>query len=262
MTAEFPVYSIAKSFLAEAILSSGIDLEASIGDYVPGLASSYANRNVKALLNHTSGLSDYSELPDYALAVAKREPAWSRESLLSQTEKLPNNRDAFHYSNVGYLLLRMALEATQNSSFFAAIHSLVLKPLNITEFHEWEESSELVPSYDPRWVYSGTFVATQPALVEGYSRLIAHRAKTTGLEAGLTPVPYPNTGFQRPSYGFGLMCETVNGQPSFVGHGGGGPGYAHMILTNTKTLESALETSTGDLDQCVAIETLIHRLSA
>jgi CubicO group peptidase (beta-lactamase class C family) len=255
MTAEFPVYSIAKTFLAQAILELGIPLDSHLGDHLAGLDPIYSACKIENLLNHTAGLSDYSQLPEYAQAVANKVPAWSREELLTKTLELPNNHDGFHYSNVGYLLFRMLLEQKTNLGMFQAIRELVLKPLDIQGFKEWEEESNLVPGYDPKWVYSGTFLATETAILDGYLALIQHREQTTGLKIGLTTVPYPNTGFDNPHYGFGIMCDvdTETNEPLFVGHGGGGPGFTHMILLNTMNWKIAIETSTSDFNQKDAI---------
>ncbi len=255
MQQELPVYSIAKTFLAQAIFELRIPLETQLGEHLLGLDPIYSTCKIENLLNHTAGLVDYSQLPEYAKAVANKESAWSRDELLAKALKLPSNRDGFVYSNVGYLLLRMLLEQKTDLSMFQAIEELVLKPLAIRGFKEWEEDSDLVPGYDPKWVYSGTFLATETAILDGYLALIQHRSQTTGLNTGLTPVPYQNTGFDNPHYGFGIMCD-VNPQtnePLFVGHGGGGPGFAQMILLDTTTWKIAIESSTSDFNQTEAI---------
>ena len=263
MTAEFPVYSIAKTFLAQAILELGIPLDSQLVEHLEALDPIYSACKIENLLNHTAGLSDYSQLPEYAQAVSNKESAWRREELLAKALKLPNNHDGFHYSNVGYLLLRMLLEQKTNLSMFQAIRELVLKPLDIQGFKEWEEESNLVPGYDPKWVYSGTFLATETAILDGYLALIQHRSQTTGLQTSLTPVHYPNTGFENPHYGFGIMCDvdTETDEPFFVGHGGGGPGFAHMILLNTNTWKIAIESSTSDFKQTEAIQRLREIIS-
>lgn len=255
MEPRFPVYSIAKTFLAQAVLELNIPLESQVGSHIEGLAPIYSDCKIGELLNHTSGLGDYSQLPEYHQAVSNREPAWSQEALLANAFELPNDHAGFHYSNIGYLLLRMILEQRTGLSMFDSIRELVLEPLGIKGFKEWEKPNELVSGYDPRWVYSGTFLANKTELLDGYLSLIHHRSKTIGLKAGITPVPYPNTGFDNPHYGYGIMCD-VDAQPNeplFVGHGGGGPGFAHMILLSTDTWNISIESSKDDFNQTEAI---------
>ncbi|MFM2321438.1 MAG: hypothetical protein RL612_585 [Actinomycetota bacterium] len=260
MSAKFPVYSIAKPFLAEAILHLGIPLAHPIGNYLKNIAQIYASRTIASLLNHTSGLADYSFLTEYNEAVAKRETAWSRDELLERCEKFPHSHEGFQYSNIGYLLLRMLLEQETNLSMFEAIKKLVLDPLSITGFEEWDGESDLVPGYDPKWVYSGTFVATKESIESGFLALAKHRASTIGLGTGLAEVPYPNTGFDSTGYSYGFMCDG-NPEPKYVGHGGGGPGFSHMILVNTGNWKVAIESSTTEFNQTEAIGRLKEKLS-
>lgn len=256
---EFPVYSISKPFLAQAVLELGFELKAPIGAYLSNLSASYANRQVGQLLNHTSGLDDYGTMPEYRDAVAAREQVWARDYLLELAERLPHSNTGFQYSNIGYLLLRMAVEKQTSLSYFDALTKLVFEPLGIQGFTEWEQASALVPDYDPRWVYSGTFVAQSDALIPALKKLVAHRKKTAGLEAGRAPVPYPNTGFDHPAYGYGLMVDS--NPVTAVGHGGGGPGFQLMALVNAETGIADFEIATdGNLDQAAAIGRLREKL--
>ena len=260
MSAKFPVYSIAKPFLAEAVLQLGIPIENQIGDHLKNIAPVYATRTIANLLNHTSGLADYSFLSEYNEAVAKREPAWSREELLERCLKFPHTHQGFQYSNIGYLFLRVLLEQETSLSMFEAIKKLVLNPLSIAGFEEWENKSDLVPNYDPKWVYSGTFVADKESIEAGFLALAKHRADTIGLGTGLAEVPYPNTGFDSPGYSYGFMCDG-NPEPKYVGHGGGGPGFSHMILVNTRNWKVAMESSTTEFNQTEAIGRLKSQLA-
>ena len=254
-----PVYSISKPFLAQAVLELGIDLDSPIGEIVTGLSQPYAGRRIGALLNHTSGLDDYGPMPQYKAAVAAGERAWSRAELLSRAADLAHANHGFQYSNIGYLLLRMAVEQTTGLSYFSALNQLVFRPLGITGLAEWEEPTDAVPGYDPRWVYSGTFLAEPAAIAPAVAALVAHRKETIGLEVGLQPVPYSNTGFDHPGYSFGFMND---GNPvRAAGHGGGGPGFGLMVVANAQTGAAELEYSTAPgFDQTAAIGRLRNSL--
>ena len=257
----FPVYSISKPFLAQAVLQLGFPLDASIGDYVPGLNQIYASRTIGALLNHTSGLDDYSQLPEYQVAVDARQPAWSRSELLERALSLPHANQGFRYSNIGYLLLRMAVEQATGLSYFGALQQLVFDPLQITGHQEWEEATEHVPGNDPKWVYSGTFLEGEGNVAESLALLVEWRQATIGLEQGLVAVPYANSGFDDPGYSFGLMND---GNPvRLAGHGGGGPGWGLMVLMNVATGEVAFEAGIEEVwNQTEAIGRLREQLGA
>jgi len=257
-----PVYSISKPFLAQAILELGFDLTQPISRYLPGLAEVYGIRTVGALLNHTSGLRDYGAAASYQQAVAAGEPAWSQGELLLLAENFAHqspDRQEFEYSNIGYLLLKQALEHNTGLRYFAALTKLVFEPLAINGFAEWAERHPSIPTYDPNWVYSGTFLGQQDLIAKNLAKLARHRAETIGLTAGLEPVPYPNTGFNNPGYNYGFM--TNGNPPSAVGHGGGGPGFEMMALVSTDDWRSALEVNTeGGFNQTEAIDRLRAQL--
>ena len=115
-----PVYSISKPFLAEAVLSLGLDLNDEIGSHLD-LAPVYGRRTIGALLNHSSGLDDYGRLADYHAAVAQRTPAWPVAELLERCEALPHANVGFQYSNIGYLLLRLLVQKQTGLSYFDAL---------------------------------------------------------------------------------------------------------------------------------------------
>ena len=256
-----PVYSISKPFLAQAILQLGFPLDSSIGDYVPGLNQVYAGRTIGTLLNHTSGLDDYSQLPDYQVAVDAGLPAWSRSELLERALKLPHANPGFRYSNIGYLLLRMAVEQATGLGYFGALQKLVFDPLDLKGHLEWEETTEDVPGYDPKWVYSGTFLEGDGNIAESFALLVEWRQATIGLEQGLVEAPYANTGFDKPGYSLGMMND---GNPvRLIGHGGGGPGWGLMVLMNVATGEVAFEAGIEEVwNQTEAIGRLRTQLGA
>jgi CubicO group peptidase (beta-lactamase class C family) len=250
-----PVYSISKPFLAQAVLELGVPLDSRISEHVPQLSPTYASRTIGALLNHTSGLADYGFLPEYHAAVEARESAWSRAELLERCLVFPHEFEGFQYSNVGYLLLRMLVEEATGLEYFEALEQLVFDPLQIDAFAKWEEAAEVVPGYDPKWVYSGTFMGDPAKIADALAQLVKHRSETLGLSRGTVAVHQENTGFETPGYGYGLMVDVDSPEdsPRFAGHGGGGPGFGLMALVSTETCIGRLEYSTNDFNQTAAI---------
>lgn len=257
-----PIYSISKPFLAEAVIALDVPLDSEIGQFLPGLHNCYKSKRISDLLNHTSGLDDYFELPEYQEAVKAGTPAWGREILLTKASELDHNNEGFRYSNIGYLLLRMLVEEKTQKPFFEALSELVFKSLKIDGFKEWITPHPAIPNYDPNWVYSGTFLGDPKTIASSLLKLARHRHDSMGLGLGLTQLSYANTGFEEPGYGFGFMTDGgwSNSDPRFVGHGGGGPGFNLMALVNTANWKSELVYSTGEFDQSKAISELIRKL--
>ncbi|MBU6348415.1 MAG: serine hydrolase [Actinomycetales bacterium] len=257
-----PIYSISKPFLAQAIIELGFPLSTPIGKFLPSLSEVYRIRTLAQLLNHTSGLSSYGELPAYQKSVDAQLPAWERDKLLADCESLPHSNHGFTYSNLGYLLLRMLLEQELQLSYFNAIKELVLDPLGIDCFLEWETSTSVVPNYDPKWVYSGTFLGEREHIASAVGRLAKHRSNSSSLSSGLIPVDIEDSGFDSPGYNFGFMTDggSASDSPKLVGHGGSGPGYELMVLVETRNWNSAIEVATDGLTQSEAILRLRQKL--
>jgi CubicO group peptidase (beta-lactamase class C family) len=137
----FHVGSIAKSLLATGVLrlatTGAIDLDAPVDRYLPDLPINNGWQNetpvtVRHLLDHTSGLDDtrlwqmFSERPqpDTPLAAAFPEP----ETLL-RIRVRPGSR--FSYSNMGYTLLGMIVEAVTGERYETWLDRQLLPPLRM-----------------------------------------------------------------------------------------------------------------------------------
>ena len=257
-----PIYSISKPFLAQAVIALDVPLDAQVGMFVPDLLDCYKSRVLAELLNHTSGLDDYGDMPEYRQAVKDGNPAWDREFLLALASKRNHVNPGFRYSNIGYLLLVLLIERETQLPYFEAITKLVLSPLEIKGFKPWLFRHSSIPDYDPNWVYSGTFLGDPELIAPSLLKLARYRDESIGLNAGITPVSHPNTGFEQPGYGLGFITDGgwSNSVPRFVGHGGGGPGFSLMALVNTSNWKSGLEYSTEDFDASQAITKLIKKI--
>lgn len=242
MSTVVPVYSVAKSFTAIAALRS-LDLDAAVGDDVPGLRDDLAALTLRALLTHRSGLGDYGSWPDYRDAVAARLEPWPETHVLERAEL--GAPGAFRYSNIGFLLVRRALEERHGSSFFDVLEGLVLEPLGVAvlpfaTLADWQHCShpaidERLRAYHPGWVYPGTFAADPTEAARGIA-LVMRGALGEGVALALRstlPVDVPDSHPMSPAgYGFGVM---TSGDPvRVVGHGGGGPGFSLFAASDVE----------------------------
>lgn len=107
MDAIVPVYSIAKTFTATAALLT-FDQEDPIGRHLDALPSALTALTIRDLLMHRFGLNDYGNRHDYRAAVQAGEDPWPIRQVLARAEL--HAPGAFVYSNIGYLLVRLALE--------------------------------------------------------------------------------------------------------------------------------------------------------
>jgi CubicO group peptidase (beta-lactamase class C family) len=119
----FEIGSISKSFAAVALLQmldeGRVDLHRPVVEYLPWLKLEQRHGALTAhhLLSHTSGLPGAPLLPE-SVAVGL-------ETFFKPGEK-------FVYSNIGYLVLGLLIEALDRRPFADALSARVLKPLGMT----------------------------------------------------------------------------------------------------------------------------------
>ena len=107
------VYSVTKTFLGVLCLRLELDLEAPLATWIDD--SRLPPASLRQLLNHTSGIPDYSRLPSMPERRCRLPGRpWSDEELLGRA--LAGGIDfepgtGWAYSNTGYLLVRRIVDA-------------------------------------------------------------------------------------------------------------------------------------------------------
>jgi CubicO group peptidase (beta-lactamase class C family) len=126
----FEIGSIGKAFTAVAILQlvdeGRIDLDAPVDSYLPWLVIPRAEGTgpvtLSHLLSHTAGIvTGVDATPEAAFQV------WALRDL--PTYSAPGER--FHYSNVGYKVLGLVLEAVEGRTYPEIIRARILEPLEM-----------------------------------------------------------------------------------------------------------------------------------
>jgi D-alanyl-D-alanine carboxypeptidase len=262
------VYSVTKTYLAVLCLRLELDLDAPVQTWVAD--ARLPDVSLRRLLNHTSGIPDYGRLPGYAAAVrASPGEPWDDEELLARSlargfDFAPG--EGWAYSNTGYLLVRLIVDAAAAGGFAGALERELVGPLGLSATTLALEPGDLVDLepgrswqlgsgerdvrgvYHPCWVGHRTLASTAAdqrrfwtALARG--ELCDLAVLTEGVEIG-----FDAPGFSRPSYGLGVMTDPGREDGLLVGHGGGGPGYAaaaFALLRNDDDPPVAVEL-TGD----------------
>ena len=134
---KFRIGSVTKSFTAILVLQLAeqgkLNLEGKITDYLPDFPKKTGDKiTVNQLLNHTSGLPDFNNVPDFFRMV--------QSGLLSQNDIIkrisaydlkfePGTK--FGYSNDGYELLGAIIEKVTGKSYEQVLQENILKPLKM-----------------------------------------------------------------------------------------------------------------------------------
>lgn len=133
----FRIGSVTKQFTAMMILQLAekgkLRLDGKISDYLPYYAKANGGRvTVYHLLTHTSGIPNYTSLPDFFRRYA-RNPS-SPKDFIPVFSELPLEFEpgsAYKYSNSGYFVLGAIIEEVTGLSYARALQDYILKPLNM-----------------------------------------------------------------------------------------------------------------------------------
>jgi D-alanyl-D-alanine carboxypeptidase len=257
----YRVGSVTKPFVATVVLQLVAEGRLSLSDtvdrWLPGILPYGDQVTIRQLLNHTSGVPDNSLEPLVRLYTFPhgRSRAWTPRELVALIADQPPDfppGTAWSYSNTGYVLAGMIVEAATGRRLGQELARRIFRPLGLRDT-VFPINRPDIPGPNPRG-YSLPlqdeagplldFTVYNPSLAWGAGNLISDladlerffRALLRGrllpprlLAAMTTPV---DTGV--PGYGYGLGLEMIN-TPSgrLVGHGGAIPGFDNIVL-NTK----------------------------
>ncbi len=145
--------SITKTYVSATILElvqdGKLTLDDALDTWVAGLANT-SGVTVKMLLNHSSGIFNYTEDPAFLSDLTKK---WTPDELATlATQHAPYFAPGadFHYSNTNYVLLGMIAEKASGKTLAAVLHEKALDPAALEHTHlDGEEtfSETLAPGY-------------------------------------------------------------------------------------------------------------------
>lgn len=158
----FKIASISKLYIAAAaakLASAGrLPLDKTLAEYLPDLQGRFENTEkitLKMMLQHRSGLPNYSDDPDFPWP---NPPKTNREALayaLDKPAEFAPDAD-YAYSNTNYLLIGEIMDNTLGYSHHKYIHDEILAPLGL------RHTFSLLSEVDIDDVMSGYFVGYGP----------------------------------------------------------------------------------------------------
>ncbi|KYF60066.1 hypothetical protein BE08_06780, partial [Sorangium cellulosum] len=244
--------SVTKTYVAAAVLQLAHEGALDLDDPISTWITTYPGADgitVRQLLNHSSGIFDYTEDEELRLAaMADPARAWSPEEIVAAAaahDPYFAPGAGWHYSSTNYILLGMIIEAATGEGVAGVIRDRLLEPnaLSSTSFDGEEPiAGELARGYTgdgtdmtsvihPSLPWSaGALVASAGDIARWAVALYGGAALDPGSLAEMLAGPVP-TGVEGQGYGLGTLVigREVLGVPAF-GHDGGAPGYATMML--------------------------------
>jgi D-alanyl-D-alanine carboxypeptidase len=261
--APFPIFSVIKPILAAALLilveQGTLTLETPLAQLFPEFN---LNQRVtlRRVMNHTAGLADYGALEAYSRDLKERPLfPWSASDFLLQvppTQLMSVPGTQFAYSNIGYLLLALALERVTHESLAVALERMIFAPLGLRHTRVlqtlsdmqsltagysilWSEDlwQDIRQTYPPQWVSHGLAASTAQEVVRVLQAILeGHFFGPELCRAMLEPFVLGGSHpvFPLRGYGLGWMIdassENLSSENLKVGHGGGGPGFSVGVL--------------------------------
>ncbi len=280
---KFSLASVPKMFTAVSILqlvdAGAISLDDTIGKHLPDYPNRAAAERVtiEHLLMHTSGVGNYWE------AMEKLDGA----SLDSHSDYLPLFADiplehepgtAFSYSNGGYVVLGLIIEAVTGTNYYDHVQAAVFdragmqntgyflpgKPVP-DRAQSYMRSVERPGSWDdmaaraePRGSAAGGGYSTAGDLLRFATALRQHRL----LSPDMTDV-FLQGRLETPvgKYGYGIIEQSLNGT-RLLGHSGGHYGVAAELMMFPDLDTVFVVLSNGDVDAYWDVEMYAHEMIA
>jgi D-alanyl-D-alanine carboxypeptidase len=236
--ARFRIASVTKPFTAVAVLQLvaryQVRLDAPVETYLPGVVrgtgegSEIDGRDitVRQLLQHTSGLPDYTRSLNSAELTQPVEPAELVRIALSRKPDFTPGK-GWQYSNTGYILAGMIVERVTHKDIGTAVTELVIRPAHLWDTY-WPSAGERrirgqharnytvdkadpagplvdVTEFEPSWAgASGAMVSTPSDLNKFWLSLLDGRLLPRWALAEMQTVKLaPDLG-KDASYGLGL----------------------------------------------------------
>lgn len=150
----FNIASITKTFTAALIMklqeSGQLSVQDNLSKYYPGFPNG-DKINIHHLLSHTSGISNYTDNPDFWKMDQTKEVKLSDMIAFFKDRPLdfePGTR--FRYSNSGYTMLGYIIEKITKQSYGQALEKFIFRPLamtNSTFGPPEQQSSKLAQGY-------------------------------------------------------------------------------------------------------------------
>ena len=241
----YRIGSVTKQFTAAAAMllveEGKLDLSADLQKYLPDYDTQGFGVPVERLLNHTSGIKGYTEIPGF----------WERsrldvdhEAMLELFSSPPfefEPGDRYQYSNSGYYLLGVLVERLSGLGYTEFLESRVFEPLGLEQTH-YLRNAPIVPGRAEGYEVDdeGGFVNDEPLSMTGPyaagamgSSVVDLLAWQSALAAGKVVSP---AGYERMTalgslvngdpvhYGYGLSLSEEHGLAK-VSHGGGINGF-------------------------------------
>ena len=247
----YRIASLTKAFVSVVILQleseRRLDIDDAVEKFFPGVVPGGATITLRELMNHTSGLFDYTLDTDFFDAVfANPSRAWTPRELLAYAFKHPPlfpPGSNYAYSNTNYILLGLVTESVGGKSLAQQLQERVFAPLGLAStslplgidlaadfVHGYVKLGtapllDATPLLSPSWAWAaGGIVSNANDVTKFYRGLLTGKLlPATQLDEMETPAQNAGT------YGLGID-NTFTTCGRALGHRGDFTGWRNEVL--------------------------------
>jgi D-alanyl-D-alanine carboxypeptidase len=280
----FRVGSITKVFVSTVVLQLAgegkVDLDAPVERYLPGLLPDGDKITVRMLLQHTSGLFNYTQ--GIPLNPEGFEPIrykqWTPAELIAVSTARPLDfppGTRWSYSNTNYIVAGLLVEKITGKPYEEAVERRVLQPLRMRDTSVPADRVDVpgphahgyyrvagqvvdITKMNPSVAWAaGEMISTTADLDRFFDALLDGKLLKPAQLAEMTKMTSVS-----PGYGLGLERQDLPCGVTVFGHGGGIPGYSSLVLISDDTrkrLETSI-TSSPDPGPGEGVEELINEV--
>lgn len=243
----FEIGSITKQFTAVAILmleeKGELKVEDDITKYIPDYPTLGKTITIHQLLNHTSGIKSYTNMPTF---LAKARTDMTPKEIIDGFKNEPMDfepGEQFLYNNSGYILLGHIIEVVSGTSYAEFIQEHIFNKLNMNN-SSYGNIKIIIPNRASGYSESengyvnadylsmtlpyaaGSIMSTTNDLLKWQNALNSHKLISKESYEKAIHGSSLNNGTHIP-YGYGLEEANINGSLG-IQHGGGIFGYTTM----------------------------------
>ena len=235
----FRVGSVTKTFTATIVLQlvrdGRIALDAPLARYLPWTGSKGRRITIRDLLNHRSGLVNFTEFGGWMASAEVSATIRPRDVLrfVLGHDLLFRPRSIWSYSNSNYVALGLVIEAVTRRSFVQELERRIFRPLDLeaTELASTRKVRGLADSGANPWLpwAAGGIVSSPRDLARFYGALLGGRILPPRLlEEMKRTVDVGGVG----GYGLGISSTPLSCGTAW-GHGGAILDYVTQVLTSS-----------------------------
>ncbi len=264
----FRIGSITKQFSAAVLLQliheGKLSLDDPLSKFLPDYPQPGASATVRELLDHTSGIQSYTDIPGWMVEANTNRPYTTHQliDVFQDKPQVTKPGETWAYNNSGYILVGAIIEKVAGKPWYQAVHDRITVPLHLTTLRYGVEESKTpnmavgyaigedgkagaAPKIDMSVPgAAGALIGTVGDLAAWANELHHERVlDTASYKAMITPTK-TSDGKEWP-YGFGMALADIRGHPT-IGHGGGIFGFVtSSVYIPEKDVFVAIYTNTA-----------------